>query len=115
MQAINATMTNQKTAVVTISHSGSTIETVDATRLAKEAGAKTICITSYGKSPIQAYADVVLYTLATETMFRTDAMTSRIAELTIVDALYVCVALANVERSLENISRSSETLALKRF
>jgi DNA-binding MurR/RpiR family transcriptional regulator len=115
MQAINATMTNQKTAVVTISHSGSTIETVDATRLAKEAGAKTICITSYGKSPIQAYADVVLYTLATETMFRTDAMTSRIAELTIVDALYVCVALANVERSLENISRSTETLALKRF
>jgi DNA-binding MurR/RpiR family transcriptional regulator len=42
-------------------------------------------------------------------------MPSRIAELTIVDALYVCVALANVERSLENISRSTETLALKRF
>jgi RpiR family transcriptional regulator, carbohydrate utilization regulator len=115
MQAVSAALTDEKVAVVTISHSGSTRETVDATRLAKEAGAKTICITSYGKSPIQAYADVVLFTLASETMFRTDAMASRIAELTIVDALYVCVALANVERSLSSLSYTTEALSLKRF
>lgn len=115
MQAVSATQANERTAVVTISHSGSTKETVEATRLAKEAGAKTIVITSYGKSPIQAYADVVLATIATETMFRTEAMASRIAELTIVDALYVCVALANVERSLANLSRTAEALSLKRF
>lgn len=115
MQAVSAALTDEKVAVVTISHSGSTRETVDATRLAKEAGAKTICITSYGKSPIQAYADVVLFTLASETMFRTDAMASRIAELTIVDALYVCVALSNVERSLSSLSYTTEALSLKRF
>lgn len=115
MQAVSAALADETVAVVVISHSGSTVETVDAMRLAKEAGAKTICITNYGRSPIQAHADVVLYTLSTETMFRTDAMASRIAELTIVDALYVCVALANVERSHRSITRASETLSLKRF
>jgi DNA-binding MurR/RpiR family transcriptional regulator len=115
MQAVSAALADERVAVVVISHSGSTVETVDAMRLAKEAGAKTICITNYGKSPIQAHADVVLYTLSTETMFRTDAMASRIAELTIVDALYVCVALADVERSHRSIARTVETLSLKRF
>ncbi len=115
MQAVNAAFTHSGVAVVTISHSGSTRETVDATRLAKEAGAKTICITSFGKSPLHAYADVVLYTVATETMFRTDAMTSRIAQLSIVDALYVCVAMANMERALENLGRTTDVLSLKRF
>jgi DNA-binding MurR/RpiR family transcriptional regulator len=115
MQAVNASLTGPSVAVITISHSGSTRETVDATRLAKEAGAKTICITGYGRSPIQAYADVVLHTIATETMFRTDAMASRIAQLSLVDALYVCVALAQVERSLESLAHTAEALSLKRF
>lgn len=115
MQVVNATLTGPTVAVVTISHSGSTRETVDATRLAKEAGAKTICITGYGRSPILAYADVVLHTVATETMFRTDAMASRIAQLSLVDALYVCLALAQVERSLASLARTDEALSLKRF
>ncbi len=44
-------------------------------------------ITNYGHSPLQAHADVVLYTMARETRFRTEAMTSRIAQLCVVDAL----------------------------
>src|SRR5690606_24474744 len=59
VQAISASLTGPRVATLTISHSGSTHETLAATRLAKEAGAKTICITNYGKSPIQAYADIV--------------------------------------------------------
>ncbi len=81
----------------------------------QRSGAKTICITNYGKSPIQTYADVVLYTVAGETMFRTDAMASRIAQLTILDALYVCVAMADVDRSLAKIALTAEALSLKRF
>ncbi len=100
---------------MTISHSGSTHETVAATRIAHQAGAKTICITNYGKSPIQAYADVVLYTAARETQFRTESMTSRIAELAVVDALNTCVALANYERSLQTIANTFDVLSAKRF
>lgn len=115
VQAVSASLTDPDVVTVTISHSGSTVETLAATRLAKEAGAKTIVITNFGKSPIQQYADVVLYTAARETAFRTEAMTSRIAELSIVDALNACVALASYEKSLETIGTTFDVLSTKRF
>jgi DNA-binding MurR/RpiR family transcriptional regulator len=115
VQAVSASLTGPTITTLTISHSGSTQETLAATRLAKEAGAQTIVITNYGKSPIQAYADVVLYTAARETQFRTEAMTSRIAELSIVDTLNACLALATYERSLHIIARTFDVLSTKRF
>lgn len=114
IQAISASLTGPDVAVITVSHSGSTHETVAATRLAKEAGARTICITNYGRSPIQAHADVVLHTMARETRFRTEAMTSRIAQLAIVDALIACLALATYDRAVETIARTFDVLSIKR-
>jgi DNA-binding MurR/RpiR family transcriptional regulator len=114
VQAIAASLCSPKSAVLTISHSGSTIETLAATRLAKEAGATTIVITNFGKSPILEFADVVLNTMARETRFRTEAMTSRIAQLAIVDTLIASLALANYERSVATIERTFEVLAIKR-
>ncbi len=115
VQAISASLTGPGVAVLTISHSGATHETVAATRLAKEAGAKTICITNFGKTPIQAYTDVVLSTSARETRFRTEAMASRIAQLCIVDSLVACLALLRYEQAVETIQKTSEVLSIKRF
>jgi DNA-binding MurR/RpiR family transcriptional regulator len=115
VQAISAALTDRKVAVITVSHSGSTHETFAATRLAKEAGASTIVITNYGKSPIQAYADVILQTMAKETGFRTEAMTSRIAQLAIVDALISCIALMNYDEAVATISKTFDVLSIKRI
>lgn len=114
VQAITASLCNPRVVVITISHSGSTVETLTATRLAKEAGATTICVTNFGKSPILAYADIVLHTLARETQFRTEAMTSRIAQLAIIDALIAGLALADYEKSTATITKTFEVLASKR-
>ncbi|HMR33179.1 MAG TPA: MurR/RpiR family transcriptional regulator [Geminicoccaceae bacterium] len=115
IQAISAALTGPNVAVVTVSHSGSTHETITATKLAKEAGATTICITNYGKSPLLAFADIVLHTMARETDFRTEAMTSRIAQLAIVDALIACLALATYDRAIDTIARTFDVLSTKRF
>jgi RpiR family transcriptional regulator, carbohydrate utilization regulator len=115
VQAISASLTGSDVAVITVSHSGSTHETVTATRLAKEAGATTICITNFGKSPLLAYADIVLHTMARETQFRTEAMTSRIAQLAIIDALIACLALASYDRAVDTIGKTFEVLSTKRF
>jgi RpiR family carbohydrate utilization transcriptional regulator len=115
VQAISASLTGPNVAVLTISHSGSTHETVLATKLAKEAGAKTICITKFGKSPIQAYADVLLFTMARETGFGTEAMTSRLAQLAIIDVLIACLALTDYDKSVETIRRTFEVLSFKRY
>jgi DNA-binding MurR/RpiR family transcriptional regulator len=115
VQAISASLTGPDVAVLTVSHSGSTHETVTATRLAKEAGATTICITNFGKSPLLAYADIVLHTMARETKFRTEAMTSRIAQLALIDALIACLALATYDRAVDTIGKTFEVLSTKRF
>lgn len=115
IQAISASLTGPDVAVITISHSGSTHETVSATKLAKEAGATTICITNFGKSPLLAYADIVLHTMARETQFRTEAMTSRIAQLAIIDALIACLSLADYDKALATIGKTFDVLATKRF
>ncbi len=115
IQAVSASLADTKTAVITISHSGSTQETIAATRLAKASGAKTIVITGYKRSPIQRYADVVLHTIARETRFRTEAMTSRIAQLSIVDALIANLAHARKDQSIETLRHTSEVIAQKRF
>jgi DNA-binding MurR/RpiR family transcriptional regulator len=115
VQAISASLTGPDVATLTISHSGATHETIAATRLAKAAGAKTVVITNYARSPIQAHADIVLFTMARETLFRTEAMTSRIAQLCVLDALIAALALADYDRATETLKRTFETLSIKRF
>lgn len=115
IQAVSAAMTDKTVAVITVSHSGSTTETVLATRLAKEAHALTIGITRLGKSPLQRYCDVVLHTVAKETRFRPEAMSSRVAQLAIIDTLVSCCALADADRSIANLQRSARVIAEKRY
>ena len=115
VQAISASLTGPDVAVLTISHSGSTHETVLATRLAKEAGARTVCITNFGKSPIQEYADVVLHTMSRETRFRTEAMTSRLAQLAIIDTLIACLALSDYDKAVSTLRSTFDVLSTKRY
>ena len=115
VQAISASRTGPKAAVLTISHSGATHETIAATRLAKEAGAKTVVITNFSRSPILAYADVTLFTMARETRFRTEAMTSRIAQMCVVDALVAALALADYDRATQTLRKTFDVLSIKRY
>lgn len=77
---------------VAISHSGATTDTVEALRVAKEHGATTVAITNFPRSPITSVADHVLTTAARETTFRSGATASRIAQLTVIDCLFIGVA-----------------------
>lgn len=115
IQAISASRTDSDVAILTISHSGSTHETVTSTKLAKASGAKTVVITNFARSPIQAYADVVLFTMARETLFRTEAMTSRIAQLCVLDTLIAALALADYDRATSSLKNTFDILSIKRF
>ncbi|WP_172183634.1 MurR/RpiR family transcriptional regulator [Bradyrhizobium aeschynomenes] len=115
VQAVSAGMTGPEVATVTVSHSGSTVETVLATRLAQAAGARTIGITRLGKSPLAAHCEVLLYTVANETRYRPEAMSSRVAQLAIIDTLVSCCALTDTERSVEKLQHAARILSEKRY
>ena len=80
-----------------ISHTGSTIDTVEALREARRAGATTVALTNFPRSPITRVADFILTTAARETTFRSGATASRIAQLTVIDCLFIGVAQQHLE------------------
>jgi DNA-binding MurR/RpiR family transcriptional regulator len=114
LQVTTAALATRRTAVLTISHSGSTRETLDATEVAHKAGAKVVIISGYADAPLHKFADVVLRTQAIETKFRTEAMTSRIAQLAIVDTLIGALALKRHKSALKTLEKTFEALSLKR-
>src|SRR6185437_3122667 len=75
-----------------LSHTGTTVDTIDALREARSHGATSAAVTNFPWSPITEVADFVLITAARETAFRSGATTSRIAQLTVVDCLFVTLA-----------------------
>jgi DNA-binding MurR/RpiR family transcriptional regulator len=86
---------------VAISHTGTTIDTIDALATARNRGATTIAITNFNGSPISAEADHLLLTAARETTFRSGAMSSRIAQLALVDCLFAGVAQRSYDKAIE--------------
>jgi RpiR family carbohydrate utilization transcriptional regulator len=106
MQAISAAHLPPGSVAFAISHSGRTRETLNALRNARRAGAFCILLSSHAQTPLSEAADISLITSARETAFRTAALTSRIAHLSVIDALYVAVAMRRPESSLAALERS---------
>ncbi|MFC7273088.1 MurR/RpiR family transcriptional regulator [Paractinoplanes rhizophilus] len=83
-----------------ISHTGTTTDTVDALTEARSHGATTVALTNFPRSPIARAAEHVLTTAARETTFRSGATASRLAQLTVVDCLFVGVAQRTYDRTV---------------
>lgn len=102
-------LTKQDVAVG-VSHSGSTENTLKPLKVAKENGATVICITNYINSPMAQLADIKLITSFREIIFRIAAMAARVAQLTIIEALYVNVAINMKDKAVRNIEKLEKLL-----
>jgi DNA-binding MurR/RpiR family transcriptional regulator len=91
------------------SHNGRTRETVEFLRVARAAGATAVAITNAKRAPITANAEFVLRPAVRENEFCPRAIASRIAQLTLVDYIFVGVAQARYDGSVEalRLSRAS--------
>ena len=110
MQAIAAAHTTEKSVVIGISHSGSSADVIHALQIAKQNGAVTIAITNFKKSPIDKVSDVVLHTVSDETNYRILGLSSRIAQLAIIDTIYSYL-VCHLEGATDKIAQTE--LALK--
>ena len=99
--------------VVGISQSGSSKDPVYTLKQAKANGVSTICITGNAQSPVTQYADVTLLSVAREA--RIEAIASRIAQMSIADALYIIVALNNIDTAIQNEKLIWDALLPKMF
>lgn len=115
MQAMSAVNLTENSVAIGISFSGSTKDTVDSLELAKKSGAFTIAITNYIKSPITKVADLVLLTSAKETPLRSGALTSKIAQLHILDILYTALAIKKDKKAYEALNKTAEAVLPKLY
>jgi DNA-binding MurR/RpiR family transcriptional regulator len=97
MMLTSAALLSKGDVAVAVSHTGSTVDTVEALREASRAGATTVALTNFPRSPITGVATHVLTTAARETTFRSGAMASRIAQLTVIDCLFIGVAQQHLD------------------
>lgn len=105
-QLLMAKNMNEKDVALVISYSGQTEEMVKCMTLAKENGATIISITKLNNSPIEKLADYSLYVASNESGFRSAAMSSRIAQLNMVDILFTSYINQKYELSLSILEKT---------
>ena len=75
-------------------------------KFSKENNCQIGAITSYPKSTLSKLVDVMICSSSLETRFRSDALTSRIIQMQIVDFLYVTMTIRYKDFTLDNIYKS---------
>jgi DNA-binding MurR/RpiR family transcriptional regulator len=97
-----------------ISHTGTTMDTMEVFAEAGRRGATTVALTNFPKSPITRMADLVLTTAARETTFRSGAMASRLAQLTVVDCVFVGVAQRTYPQARQALEATRDAVGARR-
>ena len=113
MQMTSASILTPKDVVIAISHSGANRDLIDSLTMAKESGASILLITSHAKSPLGNLADIVLCGVARETVYRSEAMSSRFIHHAIVDVLFVGLMLRKQENIVANTQKIHRALAMR--
>lgn len=80
-----------------ISHSGKTRAIVDALRFAKEAGAKTVALTSFVGSLVYKESDFAISVFSDEESYPVEAVSARIAHTCVIDAIMMSLIAQNFE------------------
>lgn len=103
-----ALLSPENTVAMGFSHSGMTTDTVQFLNLARQNGALTVAITGTPESPLVRIAEERLIARARESALRAGAMVSRIAQLAIVDCLFMGVARLRYEETIDALRRTRD-------
>ncbi|WP_010300489.1 MurR/RpiR family transcriptional regulator [Kurthia senegalensis] len=109
-QLIAASQMKATDVALIVSHSGKNRETLQIARLAKKNGAKIIAITSHPDSNLARLSDATLITKSDETPFRTEALSCRIAQMTLIEILFVLTMHAKKGAGIESMKKVQHTI-----
>lgn len=114
MMMMSASVLKPDDAVIAFSHSGTTTAVLEPLKLARKMGARTIAVTNYAQSPIAEAADVVLCSTSQGSPLLGENAAARIAQLNILDALFVAIAQKDFARAEANLQRTMNAVDGKR-
>ncbi len=98
----------RKTVAIGFSHSGTTFETLRFLQTARSVASTTVAVTGTSGSPLAGEADHTLVTHAREPRLRAGAMVSRVAQLAMVDFLFIGVAQRRHAHTVHALQRTAD-------
>ncbi|MGA6160668.1 MurR/RpiR family transcriptional regulator [Stenotrophomonas sp. NPDC087984] len=110
-QHLIARALEDRDALLAISHTGATKETLTAVEAAHSRGARVVAVTSHLRSPLATRSHHLLVAGGPDLGFRLEAMTTRLARLAVLDTLFVGIALSRPKRSREFLDAMADVTA----
>lgn len=107
IQMLNISRMNRGDVAFIISQSGKTLDTFAAAKKLKSKGVEIISLTNVTANPIKQISDISLW-IATESSAMTSTFTHRIAQLYILDLLYVKLMLENKDLAAKQLDTAFE-------
>lgn len=101
--------------LIAISHSGRTKSVLDVVKYARSLGVTTICITNYPISPLAKNSDIVLLTAAFTEHAKGEVVSKRVAQMCILESLYINVLLKRKKELIENLDRSNQVVEVNKL
>lgn len=114
LMIMSASLLTSRDVVLAVSHSGQTTAVLEAVRVARLNGARIVALTNYSRSPLVKEADIVLCSTARGSPLMGENAAARIAQLNIIDALFVCVAQRDYVHAEENLEKTMSSVRQKR-
>jgi len=114
MMAMSASVLKPNNLVLAFSHSGRTTGVLEAVQIARSNGAKVIAISNYNSSPLAEMSDVVLCSTALGSPLTSENAAARIAQLNIMDAVFMAVAQKGYKSAEENLAQTMAAVRSKR-
>lgn len=111
---MGASVTGPGDVAIGVSSSGSTLDVLRAVEAAKANGAVTIGLTNQSRSPLARIADTMLVASAPESPLTGGALTSKIGQMLIADALLALILIRFPER-MAMLERTAEAILDRRM
>lgn len=105
-QYLHARNAGPSDVAIIISYTGYTEEILRCAQDLRRQGTPIIAITRFEPSPLSQMSDCNLYVVAMEETFRSGAMSSRIAQLNMIDILYTAYFNRNYDQSIRHFEKT---------
>jgi len=115
MQEMQAALITPEDVAVGISYTGASKDTVHALELAKERGARTICITNHTGSPLTRHGDIRLFTASRISHFRQERLESNLAMLALTEALFVGICIARSDAMVQAVLKTDRATEHRKY
>ncbi len=100
-----AALLTEEDVLLVISHSGTSRETLETARVAKENGTRVITITSNSLAPLTRVSDLVLVTASREMSEPAEDMASFLCQISIIDSLFALLQQARPDEARHHLTK----------